>query len=56
MGALIKTVTNQGKVWAVDYEKLVGCCSFKRFTLIFEQKKKPTTKQIENAINNQDGK
>lgn len=46
----IRTVTKQGKVWAVDYEELVGCCSFQRFTIIIEQKKKPTTKQIENAI------
>lgn len=58
MGAItIKSTFQAGEVWHVDYVEAMDCgCGFKpRTTVTLKQSKKPTQKQVENAINKSRG-
>lgn len=49
---LIKELV-KGKEWYISYLTLAPCkCRHELKKIIIKQKNKPTTKQIENAINN----
>lgn len=47
----VDKVERFGAGWIVRYS-ILSCCSTFHKTLVIEQQEKPTTKQIEDAINN----
>lgn len=54
----VKSYFQAGDTWLVDYIDAFagGCCGVpKRHTIKIKQSKKPTQKQVENAINKSKG-